>query len=296
MRAAYDQFAKQLLGAALAPMGRVESEREVAPDAQRIDIWFVPDLARSRERAAAGLLGRMAREPCLFEAFHQPPDAHAIRSCIRKHFAWHARLEPTANRPAPLPILWILSAGRPGRPMRGFGFTHLDDWPAGVHAAAPELGLRLVVIPDLPTTAETLPLRLLGAGRVLIHAVRELSMLPHGSELRQRAAPLVLQLRFMDTGDPASREREKLMQATEELFQEFQRRTLAQGVAQGVVQGERRALVKLFQLRLDRALTDAEADVVAERAERLGLDRVEQLVLTSSALDTAHWLADSTAT
>ena len=172
--------------------------------------------------------------------------------------------------------------------MGGFGFGRMPGWPEGVNVAAPELGLRLLVIPELSVTAETLPLRLLGAGRVLTEALRELSKLPEEEELRLRAMPLVLRLRLMDTVDPASREKEELMQATEELFQDFQRRLLAQG--------ETNAVIKLFQMRLDRPLTEAESQLVSERAARLGLERLERVVLQSSPAETARWLSDSQAT
>ena len=94
------------------------------------------------------------------------------------------------------------------------------------------------------------------------------------------------------------------MEATEKMFEDFQRRLLEQGmergieqgkeqgIEHGIEQGQQRVLQQFFRLRLGRALTEAEARVVAERTLRLGVERIEQVVLSSTASESAAWLAD----
>jgi hypothetical protein len=60
MRTRFDQFGKQMLRAALARRGPVESEAEVpVSGTRRIDLWFMPDAAR----AAAELEAMRADAP-----------------------------------------------------------------------------------------------------------------------------------------------------------------------------------------------------------------------------------------
>ena len=59
MRSRFDQFAKHMLREALAPAGLVETDAEVSPDAQRVDVWFVPDPAKHRDRQ--GLQAKQGR-------------------------------------------------------------------------------------------------------------------------------------------------------------------------------------------------------------------------------------------
>ncbi len=49
-------------------------ERELAADAQRLDLWCVPDEAKLGALAPFGLLQRIAKEgPCAFGSFIRPP-------------------------------------------------------------------------------------------------------------------------------------------------------------------------------------------------------------------------------
>ena len=114
----------------------------------------------------------MAERAGLFEAFHDPPGERELRDCVRKHFTLHHVLHGGAWPPVPLPPLWVLSAGRPGRALEEFGFAPLPGWEEGVQAAPAGFGLRLVVLPELPRARDTLLLRLLGAGRVVAEAER----------------------------------------------------------------------------------------------------------------------------
>ena len=60
-RAEYDQYAKDTLCALLTPAGPVKTEQEVSTDAQRVDLYFVPDAARAS--GAPGPAGGVSLQP-----------------------------------------------------------------------------------------------------------------------------------------------------------------------------------------------------------------------------------------
>lgn len=63
----HDQFAKQYLAELLAPLGEVQTPREVSGEVRQIDVWFAPSPQPSAEAQQLGLLGRFAATPCLLE-------------------------------------------------------------------------------------------------------------------------------------------------------------------------------------------------------------------------------------
>jgi len=69
MASPFDQFAKDVLDAALSSHGRVEAELEVpALSSQRADVFFEPDPARVALLVRSGPLERMAARPVLLRA------------------------------------------------------------------------------------------------------------------------------------------------------------------------------------------------------------------------------------
>ena len=59
--------------------------------------------------------------------------------------------------------------------------------------------------------------------------------------------------------------------------------------------GQLRTMVQMCAIRLGRSLTEADSAALAERLDRLGDDRVAEVVMTSSPDALARWLADPTA-
>jgi hypothetical protein len=160
MRFRFDRFIKELLRRLLASWGDVDTEVEVAVDAQRIDVLFRPWQDGRPPPFDLGLLGRMAASPCVFEVFHAPPTREEGKDAMRKLLAWHhlerlrakRRARAAATRakrhprqrasaevvdaPSAMPVLWILSSGRPEGALEGFAFAPLAGWPPGVYSTA----------------------------------------------------------------------------------------------------------------------------------------------------------------
>lgn len=83
-RQPHDQFAKQYLEELLAPLGQVETSREVSPEVRQVDVWFVPTRSPSTEPQNLGLLGKMAATACLLEPFRNAPSPVEVLDCQSK--------------------------------------------------------------------------------------------------------------------------------------------------------------------------------------------------------------------
>jgi hypothetical protein len=68
------------------------------------------------------------------------------------------------------------------------------------------------------------------------------------------------------------------------------------GEQTGELRGEQKTLVRLYQKRLGRSLTDVERATLIERIGALGFDRVDEVILGLSSDALAAWLLDPDAT
>ncbi|KYF93421.1 hypothetical protein BE20_09370 [Sorangium cellulosum] len=195
-----DQLAKNILRDFFVLVGAAETEVEVpAGDAQRIDVWHVPDpaLLRAHPEIEPGLLRSMAAEAGMVEVFSAAPGAAELHGCMRKRYQWHHTLELRAERALQLPSAWIVSAGRPDGVLRDFGFVQDASGLDGLYAGpAPGWRIHAVVIAELPRVRGMVLLRLLGAPRVRRAALRDLAALPEDAWERRVAMPWLVRLSF----------------------------------------------------------------------------------------------------
>ncbi|WP_438030707.1 hypothetical protein [Sorangium sp. So ce233] len=294
-----DQLGKNILRDFFVLVGAAETEVEVPPgDAQRIDIWHVPDpeLLRAHPEIQPGLLRSMAAEAGMVEVFSAAPDAAEFHACMRKRYQWHHMLELRAESALELPSAWLVSAGRPDGVLRDFGFVQDAAGPEGLYAA-PATGWRIhaVVISELPRVRGTVLLRMLGSPRVRRAALRDLAALPEEAWERRVALPWLVRLSFevpaqLLPGLP-SEERDFIME-TREWYEQWNARRMKEAEERGQLQ----MTARLCAMRLGRPLTEAETTALAERLDRLREDRVGEVVLSSSAEALAAWLSDPNAT
>lgn len=302
MRARLDQLGKNILRDFLVVLGSAETEAEVsAGDAQKIDLWYVPDPVRLRahREVEPGLLQVITAEPGMIELFSEAIGVPAFHACLRKRYQWHHVLELRSKHEEELPRLWVVSAGRPEGVLEDFGFTAAKEGTEG-HYRAPAPGWRvhIVVVAELPLTRSTVLLRLLGSPRARRQAIRDLMGLPAGAWEVGVALPWLGRLSFevpAQSPELPADERDFIME-TREWFEQLQRRTKEEGVEQGLArgrkQGQLQAVARLVEKRLRRPLADADRSVLAERLDRLGEDRIDDVILSSSAETLAAWLAD----
>jgi hypothetical protein len=153
-----------------------------------LTILFIPDPQPAQSLEKLGLLGRMATNYAIFEPFRNPVSRSEIRSCIGKLFDVHADLERQAKRnetrinETELAQLWIFTPTASVDILESFNGT-LDEtnWGKGIYFLSTGLKTVVVAIHQLPSTPETLFLRVLGRGKVQRQAVEELEALANNS-------------------------------------------------------------------------------------------------------------------
>ena len=191
-RQSHDQFAKEYLEELLTPLGTIKKSEKVKSEVQEIDVWFEPFSAQIQENLPLGLLGKMAKNQCLFDHFRNPPSEIEIRSCLLKLYAVYGDVVRKAKREnrniaeSELPILWILTPTFLSRMIAGLGANEIvEDWIEGVYFLPNILKTAIVVIHQLPENEDTLWLRVLGKGGTQKRAVEELTELPENNPFRE---------------------------------------------------------------------------------------------------------------
>ena len=261
----HDQFAKQYLTELLTPYGQVETSKDITAEVRQIDLLFIPDPQPAQSLEKLGLLGRMATNYAIFEPFRNPVSRSEIRSCIGKLFDVHANLERQAKRnetrinETELAQLWIFTPTASVDILESFNGT-LDEtnWGKGIYFLSTGLKTVVVAIHQLPSTPETLFLRVLGRGKVQRQAVEELEALANNSPFLGDIIELVhnliavLSARQRQEHDIDQDDQElimKLSQMYQQQLEEIKKQERQEGLDRGI-QRERRAMIEsILQVR-----------------------------------------------
>ncbi len=203
----FDLFGKDMVSTALEACGPVVTDAEIPADPRKVDLWFIPDPTREPVPAYLGLLGRLLAGPSALEFFHNTPNGNELAACVIKHGMFRHRLS-LRRAPPLIPVLWVISSGRPRDGIEGLWLRNLKDWPRGIYEGPPLLWTRLVVVSELRLGRDTLLLRLLGADRVLEQAIAELKALGADAPERILALPILLRLRLAISADPTQQTRD----------------------------------------------------------------------------------------
>ena len=269
----HDQFAKQYLTELLTPYGQVETSKDITAEVRQIDLLFIPSPQPAQSLEKLGLLGKMATNYAIFEPFRNPVSRSEIRSCIGKLFDVHADLERQAKRnetrinETELPQLWIFTPTASVDILESFNGT-LDEtnWGKGIYFLSAGLKTVVVVIHQLPSTPETLFLRVLGRGKVQRQAVEELEALANNSPFLGDIIELVhnliavLSTRQRQEHDIDQDDQElimKLSQMYQQQLEEIKKQERQEGVQEGEklgldrgIERERRAMIEsILQVR-----------------------------------------------
>jgi hypothetical protein len=261
----HDQFAKQYLTELLTPYGQVETSKDITAEVRQIDLLFIPSPQPAQSLEKLGLLGKMATNYAIFEPFRNPVSKSEIRSCIGKLFDVHADLERQAKRnetrinETELPQLWIFTPTASVDILESFNGT-LDEtnWGKGIYFLSAGLKTVVVVIHQLPSTPETLFLRVLGRGKVQRQAVEELEALANNSPFLGDIIELVhnliavLSTRQRQEHDIDQDDQElimKLSQMYQQQLEEIKKQERQEGLDRGI-ERERRAMIEsILQVR-----------------------------------------------
>ena len=173
----FDQLSKSYLEEFLKPIGTVERQYEIPGEAKHVDVWFIPNQNIIEPIHDLGLLGQMAKTPCLIEPYHNPPTRDEIRTCLLK-LLWinedQRRKAEAADDDSPKlepPTLWVLASHISKPLLKDF---HAHKKSPGIYTLGPGLQTILVSIDELPSTEKTLWIRLLGAIRSCLKWLKSL--------------------------------------------------------------------------------------------------------------------------
>jgi hypothetical protein len=198
----HDEFAKNLFELLLTPFGGVEIERGVQPEAKAVDIYFQPSKPLPIDHNI-GLLARCITQPAIFEPFRNPVGVGEIQMCIAKLFEIQQELTRERKRlkqadvDAVKPQLWILTPTLAAPTLAGFGAVNeVETWGQGVYLLPHHFQTGIIVIHQLPRTAETLWFRLMGKGTVQENAISEVADLPANSSYKGNTLDLFLSLKL----------------------------------------------------------------------------------------------------
>lgn len=321
-----DAFGKNILHDLFRLRGLAETEAEVPPgNAKRIDVWFVPEnnVRTVNAPVFGSVLSEMAADSAVIELWSEAPSGDDFHKTFGKREVWHDTLELRAKGSVPRPPLWHICAGKPVKVIQEFGLE-VTDIPGLYRPMAPGWRVHGVVLSELPTTRDTILLRLLGRGRVRRGAMRELRSLPDDAWEKQIARPWLVRLEFERPSElvHSREEREFIMDVhawyadwyeekkrslRDEFMREIEpqladerrqvearladeRRQTEARIAEAQRQAEINPLVHLFERRLGRPLKAGERDVLKAQVQAHGSDRVMDVALDLSPADIAAWL------
>ncbi len=292
-RQPHDQFAKQYLEELLAPLGEVETSRDVPSEVRQIDVWFVPAPSPSVESQNLGLLGQIAATASLLEPFRNTPTPVEVRNCLLKLYSLHgdlirkARREQNILSETNLPYLWILSPSCSVRLLDGFG-AKLDEsgnWVEGVYFLPELQKAALVAINQLPVTEHTLWLRVLGRGATQERAVNELVAFSQGNPLRRNILEILANWRInVERSDNLTNEDRELLMNLSPAYLRWREETLQEGRQEGHREGrleERRQMVESL-LRVRFGSLDEQLSRRIEPMLQLPNEELTRLLLTLS--------------
>jgi hypothetical protein len=258
----YDQFAKDYLTELLQPLGEVETSRKVAAEIREIDVYFTPAPELTSDIIELGLLGKLAAKPALIEPFRNAATIAEIRSCMNKLFDIFAeskrqsKVEKKQIAESKLPKLWILSPTASEGILNGFR-TSIDaeNWGVGVHFLGDYLRTAIVAIHQLPSTEETLWLRILGKGRVQQQAIDELEALPQTNPLRAKAIDLLLSLKTtLEVNQNIDQEDRELIMRLSPIYEQKLAESKQKGIQEGIQQGIQEGIQQGIQAGIQQGI------------------------------------------
>ncbi|MBK1989484.1 hypothetical protein A0J48_018420 [Sphaerospermopsis aphanizomenoides BCCUSP55] len=299
----HDQFSKQYLTELFTPYGEVEMSKDITSEVRQIDVFFTPTSPENIEEL--GLLGKMGiyAASVIFEPFRNAVSKSEIRSCMGKLFDIHAEIERQSKRndtrinETELPHLWIFTPTASEDILAGCNATvDVETWGQGVYLLGQVLKTGIVVIHQLPSTPETVFLRVLGRGKVQRQAVEELEALAKNNPQLENVIKLVndliamLSARQQKEKDIDQDDRELIMKLSEmyqQLLEELKEEQRQEGRQEGREEGEireRRAMVEsILQVRF--GAVDPELANIIDQVIAMSREEFTPLLLNLSRAD-----------
>jgi hypothetical protein len=226
-------------------------------------------------------------------------DQHAIeRALLRRQVRQVQRLEQSASAWRGAEPLWMIAPNVPEVLAQVHEVTILAP---GCYRVGPSSFTFLwIAANELPLRDDLIPFLVARSGRALDEfarwvsahrsaewLLRMLQILPMSTSVREELLRYIPQ-----TDDPEIRARQRhITEVLVDLNPEVRNKLVKEGIKQGLEM----AMSHMAERRLGRPLQQAEQAMLAQRLERLGAARVEDVILSFSADALAAWLADPSA-
>ena len=295
----YDQFNKDYLETLLTPYGEVQVAKQLSDEIREIDLYFNPTVATLPQEL--GILAKLAATKSLFEPYRNPVTAKEIGDCLLKLLAVRAQLYREGNRNKQticeddLPRLWIITPTASKAILSQCGGEIQSDWGEGIYFLANLLRTAIIVIHQLPSTSETLWLRLLGRGKVQQQAIEELINLSPDNPLKSVILEILytLQKNLEVNRKTTDTEESELIMRLAPLYQEDRAKAIQEGEIRGKIQGKTEEAFSLIQRLLTKKLGNINPDLMTTISQ-LNLDSLEtlaeDLIDFTSEQDLENWL------
>lgn len=254
MRLIQDVYSKKLLQEALDPVDVVELQKPIAPhDEQYSDVYCQPRPNRPprEEVPHLGLLWDMTAKRCTVEPSSKTPTVNVLRSYARKQLNLHHQLcKDDADENAPVPPQWVISPGRPSSGLLAVPATPAEGWPPGFHRSGELLEQWIVVLSELPKTAETRLLRLMGPQPMRREVQAEIVALSEDDPVRQPWVVILSKMVYflVKKIEGAGEETEDMTQLDQE-FEQFKADLRSEGEIRGEARGKAKALLSVMAAR-----------------------------------------------
>jgi hypothetical protein len=231
-----------------------------------------------------GNLANMSGKTSLFEVFRSSLTDQNVHNCFLKLFLLYAEIQRQDEGTVPtkdLPQLWILAAEALDILIREFGGMLDPEQGEGFYRLATRLRTTIVVIDELPTTPDTLWVRLVGKGRTQEEAIAELLMLPESNPKRSSALGLLVSLQIsMEQLDEVEQEERRILMALSQAYLEWERQTEQRGMERGESRAHQRSLVTILTTRF--GTIDSQLEAIIPVVLELPIEESTRLLLQLS--------------
>ena len=204
-----------------------------------------------------GLLGKIAQKSCFIEVFWNQPNPQQVRSCLVKLYLKYNELYNQAknqNQPPPeekeLPSLWVITTSASDELTKGFKAENVSPWCQGVYLFGEFYKTAIVAINQLPTTPETLWLRILGKGKIRQTAIEKIIALPESHPLRNDVLKLIYDyLKKIEGKSQKTEEDEELIMGLSPAYYQWEKETIEKAKKEGMHQERLGMVENLLKVR-----------------------------------------------
>jgi hypothetical protein len=246
-------------------------------------------------------------EPSVVEVYHPDASMEEVDWSMLRVTLLHKVLRERAEKESGAsrrvlpgrPRLWVVCTERARQLIEGWALKPMKGWPRGFYGSALSRAPRVVLCPALPRTPETLVLRAMANGEVRDGAIAEARALPEGAWERVMIERLlrVVGPEFRLQGANIPTEDDEMTMDYKAVFAEGARlleedKRLREEARDAGSRKGISPLVRLFERRLSRPLTEAEQLTLVGRLDTVGPARLGDVVLDLDTAALSAWLAD----